>query len=63
LSFIDQIAVQEPAAERAANPDHCIADVRRRVEWEQGHIPGARFHPLIELRNQMGSLDPNRPTG
>jgi len=29
-----------------------VVDVREAVEWEKGHVPGARLLPLPQLRSQ-----------
>jgi glyoxylase-like metal-dependent hydrolase (beta-lactamase superfamily II)/rhodanese-related sulfurtransferase len=38
-----------------------VVDVRRKPEWEEGHIPGARLIPLHELQARLGELDRSRP--
>ena len=62
LAHIDQVAVQDLHAEMADDPGLCVVDVRRRAEWDQGHIAGARFHPLDQLRGRLDGLDPQRLT-
>ena len=37
-----------------------IIDVRQPVEYENGHVPGARLLPLNELPVRMGELTPDR---
>ena len=58
LSITPQISVQDLDARRA---DFTIVDVRMQSEWNAGHIPGARLHPLANLRASMSSLDPAAP--
>ena len=36
-------------------------DVRRKPEWDQGHIPGALHKPLDRVAGALGDLDPARP--
>ena len=49
--------------ERRRNlPDLQVVDVRNRTETEAGTIPGAHQIPLPQLRDEIGSLDPGRPT-
>jgi len=39
-----------------------LLDVRQPGETEGGFIPGARLIPLTRLNEQLGELDPSRPT-
>lgn len=53
----------EPAdlATRAEAEDSLqILDVREQQEWEQGHLPDARFVPFHELAQRANELDPRR---
>jgi hydroxyacylglutathione hydrolase len=34
-----------------------VLDVRRALEWEEGHVPGATHIPLSELPQRAGELD------
>jgi rhodanese-related sulfurtransferase len=54
LSQMAQIGVRD-LRERLA--EFCVVDVRRKAEWEQGHIEGAVLRPLDGLRAEMASLD------
>jgi len=38
-----------------------VVDVRRRIEWEEGHIEGALLKPLDKLRAMAADLDRARP--
>lgn len=38
-----------------------ILDVRRRSEWEDGHIERAQFAPLDDFRKGLPALDKNKP--
>jgi hydroxyacylglutathione hydrolase len=37
-----------------------IVDVRRKSEWDAGHIPGASHKPLDRLETLLGDLDRNK---
>ena len=39
-----------------------VVDVRSPSEWEDGHVPGARYLFLPELRKKIGELDTTKPT-
>ncbi len=38
-----------------------LLDVRTQLEWNLGHIEGARHIPLDQLRSRIGELEQNRP--
>ncbi len=42
--------------------EYCLLDVRQPVEYEKGHLPGARLIPVSELSKKLGELDHNKPT-
>ena len=42
--------------------EYNLVDVRQPVEYEKGHLPGARLIPLAELESRLGELDPRKPT-
>jgi len=42
--------------------DFCLLDVRQPVEYEQGHLPGARLVPLHELPSRVKELEPEKTT-
>ena len=45
------------------NPDeYNLIDVRQPIEYERGHIPGARLIPVGELSDHIQELDPDKPT-
>jgi hydroxyacylglutathione hydrolase len=59
---IAQIPVEELNRELAASPDSIqVVDVRRKSEWEQGHIGGALHKPLDRLESMLGDLKRDRP--
>jgi glyoxylase-like metal-dependent hydrolase (beta-lactamase superfamily II)/rhodanese-related sulfurtransferase len=39
-----------------------ILDVRRRAEWDSGHVVGATLAPLDRFRDEIGKLDPTQTT-
>jgi len=54
----------EPAALAALMDDASgllVLDVREQREWDEGHLPDARFIPFHELPRRTGELDPARP--
>jgi hydroxyacylglutathione hydrolase len=54
---MQQIEVQEL---KRRKDEFCIVDVRRKSEWEAGHIEGAVLMPLDELRTSCEKLDRSR---
>lgn len=38
-----------------------VIDVRKKTEWDEGHIEGAKLMPLHKLESMLGELDPHRP--
>jgi hydroxyacylglutathione hydrolase len=57
VAQIAQITVEELRGEL---PEIQIIDVRRRPEWDEGHIEGAMLMPLNQLTAQLASLDRTR---
>jgi len=45
--------------DRVDKHDFVMVDVRPRLEFEAGHLPGALNIPLEELSQRMAELDPN----
>lgn len=62
LASLAQIAVDELHARLAERPAPQVVDVRRRGEWDAGHVPGALHLPLDRLERDAGSLEPSRAT-
>ena len=56
LAKTEQITVDELARRIAEEPDVAVLDVRRPLEWQGGHIPGARHLPLAELPRRAREL-------
>src|SRR5579885_1819601 len=55
---IPQISVHDLARER---PQVQVVDVRRRAEWDEGHIEGAKLMPLGQLESMLGELRRDLP--
>lgn len=47
--------------ERLDDPDLQIVDVRAPAEWDQGHLPGARYAFLPEIPGRVEEFDRSRP--
>jgi hydroxyacylglutathione hydrolase len=61
VAQIPQVSAEELNRLRREDPESVqIVDVRRRSEWESGHIPGARHHALDHLSETMAKLDRSR---
>jgi len=56
---IEPIAIDE-LRRRLANGDVVLLDVRPAVEFEAGHIPGARSIPIDELAGRIDELPPGQ---
>ena len=56
LATTEQIAVDE-LAERIREGSLSVLDVRRPMEWQAGHIEGARHVPLNNLLRQAGEFE------
>src|SRR3712207_4122127 len=46
---------------RLMSGEVAVVDVRSRVEWDAGHIPGVRNIPAGEIANRIGELPTGRP--
>ena len=59
---IMQITAAELRRELDAEPGSIqIVDVRRKPEWDQGHIGGALHKPLDHVAEMLGDLDRQKP--
>jgi len=59
---IMQITAVELERELAGDPGSVqIVDVRRKPEWDHGHIAGALHKPLDRIMQMLGDLDPAKP--
>ena len=63
-SFRGELGTITPAelAEKLADANLQLIDVRNPKEWEEGTIQGAITIPLDQLRNHLNELDPNKET-
>ncbi len=50
----------KPLIEEKAPDELELLDVREPVEYELGHIPGAKLLPLSELVSRLGEIDPSK---
>ena len=48
-------------AKRLIEAGSQLIDVRTEVEYEAGHIPGARHIPLAEIQREAADLDRGKP--
>jgi glyoxylase-like metal-dependent hydrolase (beta-lactamase superfamily II) len=63
LARLPQITVDELRAQIGERRDRLqVVDVRRRGEYEGGHVPGAVLAPLSALEQEAARLDPSAPT-
>lgn len=60
FATIPQMSVQE-LNKRLNDKDLQILDVRQPTEWDQGHLPNARYMFLPEIPKRMKELDRNKP--
>jgi len=59
---IVQIPVDELKRELEADAESIqVVDVRRKPEWDSGHIASAKHKPLDKLESMLGDLDHTRP--
>lgn len=58
---VPEIDARTLAAERSANRELQVVDVREPDEWAAGHLPGAIHIPLGDLSARARELDPARP--
>lgn len=57
---IYQMPIQE-LREQLDSDDLVVLDVRQPSEWDQGHLPGARYMFLPEIPKRMSELDRSKP--
>lgn len=57
---LDQLSVHR-LRERMAKDDLVVLDVRQPSEWDQGHLPEARYMFLPEIPKRMRELDRSKP--
>ena len=55
-SHLRRVDFEEMAKEWEANPNSLVIDTRQILEWESGHVKGAKFIPFYEVLDRMGEL-------
>jgi len=60
IDVLEQMSIHR-LKERLNDPNLQLLDVRSPREWDFGHLPGARYIYLPELRERFKELDPSRP--
>ena len=55
-SAFGKVTAQQ-ASDMVANEQAVIIDVREQSEWDAGHIPGAVFIPLGQLKGRLAELE------
>lgn len=62
LNDVPQISVLQLQEQLSSNPGAVtLVDVRRKPEWEAGHIEQAILKPLHKLKEDLADLDRNTP--
>jgi len=61
LASTEQITVDELDRRLQEGASLSVVDVRRPMEWQAGHIAGARHLPLNQLTERSGELEKERP--
>jgi len=51
-----RVDFEELAKEWRKNPESVVIDTRQILEWEAGHVQGARFIPFYSVLDRMGEL-------
>lgn len=51
-----RVDFDEMAKEMQRDPSAIVIDTRQILEWEAGHVAGARFIPFYEMLDRMGEL-------
>ncbi|HRO49099.1 MAG TPA: rhodanese-like domain-containing protein [Hyphomicrobium sp.] len=60
FTAIPQLSVHD-LRKRMVKDEIQVFDVRQPQEWDQGHLPGARFMFLPEIQKRMTELDKSKP--
>ena len=62
LNEVPQISVLQLQEQLSSNPGAVtVVDVRRKPEWDAGHIEQAILKPLHKLKDDLADIDRNRP--
>ncbi len=51
-----EVSVKDAAALLQGDPRPVVIDLRARMDYEQGHVPGAISVPMVEFKARMESL-------
>lgn len=54
--------VGTPEGVALARAGRRVIDVREPIEWERGHVAGATLLPLVEVRERIAEIAPDRDT-
>src|SRR5262249_824774 len=60
VGTLTNVTAQELADLLARNSDLVILDVREPAEWADGHMPGARHIPMLQVADRIGEIPRNR---
>jgi hydroxyacylglutathione hydrolase len=60
LRALPQVLPSELAERLRTEPDLVVLDVREPVEWDEGHVPGARHIPMREVPGRLHELPRDR---
>lgn len=60
VAALPNVTAPELARRLAAEPDLVVLDVREPVEWEKGHVPGARHIPMRQVAERLAELPRDR---
>ncbi len=61
VAQIERLEAADLATRRARDPSLQVLDVRERVEWDAGHIPGSVHTPYHDVREIPADIDGARP--
>jgi len=61
VESVERVSVEQLAQRVDRDPELQILDVRERIEWDAGHIPGSLFTPYHDIHELPEGLDPQRP--
>lgn len=56
LRSVERVTFPDLAGALADDPDRILVDARRRTEWQDGHVRGARHVPLHEFPDHLAHL-------
>jgi glyoxylase-like metal-dependent hydrolase (beta-lactamase superfamily II)/rhodanese-related sulfurtransferase len=56
LGSVERVQFPELAKALDADPALIVVDARRRTEWQDGHVAGAKHVPLHDFMDQLGEI-------